>query len=214
LHAGSAPVLAVSAMRLRRHAGEPIDPRALALSLAPPTLAGFLLERPIEERLGDMRSAAIAQVAAGAALLIADRRRGARDMSDLADHLAVGTAQAIALIPGVSRSGAALTAARLRGLSRPAALRLSLTAAVPVTMAAIALKGVRAVGAADENEPRASMLAGAGAAFASAVVALPLVNRLERARSYAPIAAYRVAIGALGLAAAARRVTPGSCQHL
>jgi undecaprenyl-diphosphatase len=213
LHAGSAPVLAVSAVRLRRHAGEPIDPRALVLSLAPPALAGFLLERPIEERLGDMRSAAIAQVAAGAALLIADRHPGARDTSDLADHLAVGAAQAIALIPGVSRSGAALTAARLRGLSRPAAFRLSLTAAVPVTVAAIALKGVRAVAAADET-PSASMLAGAGAAFASAVAALPLVNRLERARSYAPIAAYRVAIGALGLAAAGRRVTHGSYQHL
>ena len=199
-------MLAASAVRLHRHAGAPIDPRALALSLAPPAIAGFLLERPIEQRLGDMRSAAIAQVAAGAALLIADRRRCARDTSELADHLAVGAAQAIALIPGVSRSGAALSAARLRGLSRPAALRLSLTTAVPVTVAAIALKAVRAVGAAGEAAPRASMLAGAGAAFASAAVALPLVNRLERSRSYAPLAAYRIAIGALGLLAEARRV--------
>ena len=199
-------MLAASAVRLHRHAGAPIDPRALALSLAPATIAGFLLERPIEQRLGDMRSAAIAQVAAGAALLIADRRRCARDTSELADHLAVGAAQAIALIPGVSRSGAALSAARLRGLSRPAALRLSLTTAVPVTVAAIALKAVRAVGAAGEAAPRASMLAGAGAAFASAAVALPLVNRLERSRSYAPLAAYRIAIGALGLLAEARRV--------
>ena len=199
-------MLAASAVRLHRHAGAPIDPRALALSLAPPAIAGFLLERPIEQRLGDMRSAAIAQVAAGAALLIADRRRCARDTSELADHLAVGAAQAIALIPGVSRSGAALSAARLRGLSRPAALRLSLTTAVPVTVAAIALKAVRAVGAAGEAAPRASMLAGAGAAFASSAVALPLVNRLERSRSYAPLAAYRIAIGALGLLAEARRV--------
>jgi len=210
LHAGSAPVVAAAAVRLQRRAGERPDAAFLALTLLPPAAVGFMLERPIEERLGGVRSASIAQIAAGAALLAADRRPGDRNRATAGDHLAVGLAQAVALVPGISRSGAALTAARMRGLSRPAALRLSLSAAVPVTLAAIALKGARAVTAARGSRPPdpsgeacgrplRPALAGAGAAFASALAAWPLVDRLERTRSYAPLAAYRIAIGPIGL---------------
>jgi undecaprenyl-diphosphatase len=205
LHAGSAPVLAAAAARLQRRAGERPQPAPLVLTLLPPAVAGFLLERPIEERLGGGGTASLAQIAAGVALLVADRGADDRRRATTADHVAVGLAQAVALIPGVSRSGAALTVARLRGLSRPAALRLSLTAAAPVTLAAIALKGLRAVAPSAEDTPRAAVLTGAGAALASALLAMPLVDRLERTRSYAPLAAYRIAIGALGLSAAARR---------
>jgi undecaprenyl-diphosphatase len=180
------------------------------LALLPAAVAGLALERPIEERLGGARSASVAQIAAGAALLVADRGPADRDRATTGDHLAVGMAQAVALVPGVSRSGAALTAARMRGLSRPAALRLSLTAAVPLTLAAVALKAARVLAAtgrsrpqtppaAAEDPPHRSALVGASTAFASAVTARPLVNRLERTQSYAPLAAYRIAIGALGL---------------
>jgi undecaprenyl-diphosphatase len=212
LHAGSAPVLAAAALHSRRRAGEPIDLTDLALTVAPAAMAGFALERPIEERLGGVRSAAVAQLAAGVGLLIADRRPAGRAAAATMDHLAVGLAQAIALIPGVSRAGAALTAARIRGLSRPAAVRLSLSGAVPVTLAAVALKGMRAV--ADpprERGARAPALAGAAAAFASSFASLPLVTRLERARSFKPLAAYRIALGAAALAAerrAAARALP------
>jgi undecaprenyl-diphosphatase len=204
LHAGSAPVLAAVAVRAARREGEAADGVTLGLTLLPPVAAGFVLERPIERRLGGMRSVGLAQIAAGAALLLADRRREERSRSDAGDHLAVGLGQAIALVPGVSRAGAALTAARLRGLSRPASLRLALTAAAPVTLGAVALKGLRAARAGGHNELLAPVLAGAGAAFASAVAASPLVDRLERARSYAPLAAYRIGLGLLALGAAGR----------
>jgi undecaprenyl-diphosphatase len=209
LHAGSVPVLAGIALRLQRAAALP-EPAGLALALLPAAVAGLALERAIEERLGGARSASVAQIAAGAALLVADRGPADRDRATTGDHLAVGMGQAVALVPGVSRSGAALTAARMRGLSRPAALRLSLTAAVPVTLAAVALKAARALAAAGRSRPQTpfaaaedpphwSALVGACAAFASALAVLPLVNRLDRTRSYAPLAAYRIAIGALGL---------------
>jgi undecaprenyl-diphosphatase len=204
LHAGSAPVLAAVAVRAARRSGEATDPIGLALTLLPPGAAGFALERPIERRLGDTRSVGLAQIAAGAALLLADRRPQRRDRTDASDHLAVGLGQAIALVPGVSRSGAALTASRLRGLSRPASLRLALVAAAPVTLAAVALKGLRAARAGVDSDLLAPALAGAGAALASAAAASSLVDRLERATSYAPLAAYRIGLGALALVAARR----------
>ena len=68
-------------------------------------------------------------------------------------------------MPGVSRSGAALTAARLRGLSRPAAAALSLRAALPVTVGAGLLKGVRAARDGVPEELRGSAAVGAAAAL-------------------------------------------------
>lgn len=204
LHAGSAPVLAAVAVRAGRRAGDGLDPSALALTLLPPAVAGLALERPVERRLGGVRSVGLAQIAAGAALLLADRGPEWRDGSGSRDHLAVGVAQAIALVPGVSRSGAALTAARLRGLSRPASLRIALTAAFPVTLGAAALKGLRAARPGADGELLRPALAGAAAAFLSALTASPLVDRLEGARSYAPFAAYRIGLGILAVVTAGR----------
>ncbi len=194
LHAGSAPVLALAAAR-----GPRLDARGVALTLAPAALAGLLLESPIEERLGSARSVALAQVAAGAALIAADLRPGRRTRIRRRDQAAVGLAQAAALVPGVSRSGAAITAARLLGLDRRSAAALSLSAALPVTVGATLLKGARAAGGDLPRELHRPMALGAGAAFASALVSLPLARRAPPLRL---VGAYRIA---LGLACLTRR---------
>jgi undecaprenyl-diphosphatase len=190
LHAGSAPALALA---LR---GEPLgSARLLALTLLPPAAAGLIFERPLEGRLGGLQSVAAAQILAGAALLAADLRPERRAQANALDHLAVGLAQAAALVPGVSRSGAALTAGRLRGLSRAAALSLSLRAALPVTAGAGALKGLRAARDGVPGDLRAPAAVGAAAACASALVALPLA----RGTRWRALALYRVALGAAAL---------------
>jgi undecaprenyl-diphosphatase len=195
LHAGSAPAL-VLALR-----GELFrDPHLQALTFAPPALVGLALERPIEQRLGGVRSVAIAQIVAGAALFAADLRPERRAEAGWVDHLAVGLAQATALVPGVSRSGAALTAARLRGLSRPAAASLALRAALPVTVGAGLLKGVRAVREGVAPELRRPAAIGAAAACASALAALPLA----RGTRWRGVAAYRLSLGAAALARASK----------
>jgi hypothetical protein len=74
-----------------------------------------------------------------------------------------------------------------------------------VTVAAAALKGERALGGALPAELRGPTAAGAGAALASTRAALPLAARLERARSLAPLAAYRVALGLAALGQSRRR---------
>jgi undecaprenyl-diphosphatase len=204
LHAGSLPVLAAAAVRLGARADDRPTPALLALTALPAVLAGFLLERPIEDRLGGPRSVALAQIAAGGALLAADRVGGDHHAGTRGDHLAVGLAQAVALVPGVSRSGAALTAARLRGLSRPASLRLAVTAAVPVTLGAVALKGLRAVRGGARRAIGAPALAGAGAAFVLAAAISPLLAPLERPRAYTALGLYRIGVGVVSLVAARR----------
>ncbi len=196
LHAGSAPALALA---LRGRGG--CDPHLLALTLLPPAAAGLALERPIERRLGGLRSVAVAQVLAGLALLAADRRPERRDQADALDHLAVGVAQAAALVPGISRSGAALTAARWRGLSRNASASLALRAALPVTVGAGLLKGARAAREGVPAELRGPAAAGAAAACASALASLPLARRTR----LSAVAGYRVALGATALWLDARR---------
>jgi undecaprenyl-diphosphatase len=195
LHAGSAPAIALA---LRGQLGR--DPHLLALTLLPPAAAGLLFERPIERRLGGLRSVAVAQIVAGAALLAADRRPERRSEPGLVDYLAVGLAQAAALVPGVSRSGAALTAARLRGLSRPAAASLSLRAALPVTVGAGVLKGVRAARGGVPDELRGAVVVGATAACASALAALPLA----RGTRWRGVALYRIGLGLGALCIRAR----------
>lgn len=204
VHAGSAAALALALRHelatLRRG-----ELASILLSALPPGLAGLAFERQVERRLGHIRALGVTQVAAGLALWLADRRGGTeRQQPGTLDHLAVGLGEALALVPGVSRSGAALTAARLRGLSRAAAGRLSRRTALPVVGGAVALKGWRTARGGVPRELLPAFAAGASASFAAALAAAGLVAHLDRARSYAPYGAYRVALG-LATVALARR---------
>ena len=186
LHAGTAAALLIALPRPR------VTPLT-ALTLAPAAVAGFALQGPIERRLG-RRAVAVGQVAGGLGLLVADRAPERRRESDATarDALLIGVAQACALVPGVSRNGATLTAARLLGFRRDAASRMSREAALPVIAGATALK-VREL-------PRdRAHLAGLAAAFVSSLAATRLVPHIDRLRTYAPFGVYRIALGSLFL---------------
>jgi undecaprenyl-diphosphatase len=206
LHAGTAAALLIG---LRREVAEALreldSDRVLRhlLAFAPPAGAAAGLERLIEERLGSPRQVAAAQIVAGAALGLADRAPAARPRDDAGalDALAIGVAQAAALAPGVSRNGATLTAARLLRFERPAANRLSRHAALPIILAAAGLKGFRLARRGMPRDLAASFTAGALASFASTLAATRLVSAMDEAPSYAPFAAYRVALGGFALAA-------------
>jgi undecaprenyl-diphosphatase len=163
-------------------------------------VAGLALEPLIERRLSGPRVAACAQIACGLLLAASStaagrsrlERRGAR-----ADLLRIGIAQGAALIPGVSRNGATLTAARALGYDRDRADRLSWRAGLPIIGGAALLKGVRLAQHGLDRDLRAPFAAGAAAAFASTLAAGSL--RRAARRSYLPIAVYRVALGAIAL---------------
>ena len=115
------------------------------------------------------------------------------------DALALGVAQALALIPGVSRNGATLAAARLRRFTREDANRLSRHVALPVIAGATLLKSVRLK---RRGLPRGAALpfaAGAAASFASTLGSTWLIRQVERDRSLLPYAAYRIALAGLVL---------------
>ncbi|MDX6678752.1 MAG: undecaprenyl-diphosphatase, partial [Solirubrobacteraceae bacterium] len=123
LHAGTVAALLVGLRGEVAEGARTLDARGLrvlALSSLPPAVAGLALERAIERRLGSPRGVAGGMIAGSIAMALAGARAaGARGRAAAraADGLALGLAPASALLPGVARNGASLSAARARGVS-------------------------------------------------------------------------------------------------
>jgi undecaprenyl-diphosphatase len=199
LHAGTAAALMLG---LRGEVGEALhslDRRRiglLAASFIPPALIGYTLERPIERRLGTPGTIAGGLVAGAGAMALADRapQRRRHVEAGWVDGLWLGVAQACSLVPGVSRNGATLAAARWRGFTRTDANRLSRHAALPVIAGATGLKAVRLYRRGLPPRAAAPLAVGAGAAFVSTLGSRWLIGQVERNRSLAPYALYRMAL--------------------
>ena len=140
-------------------------------------------------------------------MVLADLRPQERGRGEAGaiDGLALGVAQAAALIPGVSRNGATLAAARARRFTREQANLLSRTVALPVIVGATVLKGVRLRRRGVPAGFRASLATGTAASFASTLASQGLIRLVERDRALWPYAAYRVALAAVVAARMARR---------
>ncbi len=110
-------------------------------------------------------------------------------------HAAVmGLWQAVALVPGTSRSGIAISAARLLGYSRHDAARLAMLMSIPAIMASGAFLGAEVVATADMAAARDGAIA-AVFAFLAALLALVFMMRLLRSVSFTPYVIYRVILG-------------------
>ncbi|HLM86198.1 MAG TPA: undecaprenyl-diphosphate phosphatase [Solirubrobacteraceae bacterium] len=227
LHTGAGLALALSMRRELLREAAHLDRRRMgvvALSLAPAALAGYALGGTIERRLGGPRSIAAGLAVGAVAMAAADSRAtdaitaegtqaGAgqgrsrhdegRPFEDARarDGLALGLAQAAALMPGVSRNGATLTVARARGFSRAGAQALSWHAGLPVIFGASALKAVRLRQTGLSREGRLTLALGAGSAFLSTLASARMLERqLREGQSLLPSSLYRCALAALVLA--------------
>jgi undecaprenyl-diphosphatase len=211
LHAGTAAALLLA---LRAEVGEAVGDldrrrvQLVALSTVPPAALALLLERPIERRLGTPGTIAVGLLGGSALMALADRAPGAggpsaggrpRGEAGALDALCLGLAQATALIPGVSRNGATLAVARLRGFGREDANALSRHVALPIITAASALKGYRLLRRGMPPRALAPFAMGSAAAFASTLTSTWLIRQVERDRSLAPYAAYRTLLAGLVL---------------
>jgi undecaprenyl-diphosphatase len=220
LHAGAGLALAIDMRRELIDAARELDRRRLTtvvLSLAPAAVAGLALGPTVERRLGGPRSIAAGLAGGGVAMAVVDRHAGSRDRSHSdaqpADGLALGIAQAVALVPGVSRYGATLTAARARGFARDDAQRLSWHAALPVMLGASALKGLQLTRRplpAGAGVPLA--VGGAGAFISTLLSARVLQRRIGGLRSLLPYALYRLSLAALVVARLRRPATTNARQ--
>lgn len=210
LHAGTAAALLITLRGEVEEAMQGLNGRRLALialSFAPPAVVGFMLERPIERHLGTPGTVAAGLLVGSAAMVWADRAPQTRSHSEAGacDALWLGVAQSCALFPGVSRNGATLAAARLRGFAREDANRLSRHVALPVIAGATLLKGIRLSRGGLPPSARLAFAAGAAASFASTLGSTWLIRQVERDRSLAPYAAYRTALAAAVLVRLARQ---------
>lgn len=171
----------------------------LALSTIPVVIAGaFLKFSGLAEQLRSIEVIGWMTVIWGIALWLADKTSGQMLEADdwnWRHALAMGGAQAIALIPGVSRSGITITAARSLGYERVDAARLSMLMSIPTIIAAGALlsldiaEGGAALGT---NAAIACLLS-----FLSALAALAVMMRMLRTWTMTPFVIYRLALGAV-----------------
>ena len=143
-----------------------------------------------------------ATLVVGAVILwLADRWGGrTKGVEDVTFPLAIGigAAQAIALIPGISRSGISISASRFAGLDREAAARFSFLMATPITVGA-ALFEVRklAAGEAGVTISLAPLLVGMIASFVAGMIAIGFLLRYLRTRSLGIFVAYRLVLAAV-----------------
>jgi undecaprenyl-diphosphatase len=216
LHAGTAAALLITLRSEVNDTMRTMSPRLvglIVLSFAPPAIVGYTLERTIEERFGTPPTIAGGLIGGSVVMAWADRSPQLRsaDEADLRDALWLGIAQACALIPGVSRNGATLAAARLRRFTREGANRLSRHVALPVIAGATVLKTVRVSRRGLPHGAAKPFAVGAAASFVSTLGSTWLIKQVERDRSLAPYAAYRIA---LALVVLQRLRTPGARARL
>jgi undecaprenyl-diphosphatase len=144
-------------------------------------------------------------LAAGALLLLwADRSPQSRSMSDLGlGHAVVmGCAQALALAPGVSRSGITITAGRFLGLDRDSAARFSFLLLVPTVLGAVVLKGLQDVVLGELPDGwTGPFLVGTLAALGSGLLAIQWLLDYVRRHTYGVFVVYRLVVAALVLVA-------------
>ena len=119
----------------------------------------------------------------------------------LAEAIKLGLWQAVALIPGTSRSGITITGARKMGFSRKDGARISMLMSIPTIIASGVLLGADVIGQADWELLK---LAGIGAlfAFGAAMLALSLMMKLLNTISFTPYVIYRVILGVILIAIA------------
>ena len=169
----------------------------LVLATIPACVAGLLLEDAADTAFRDPRRIAYCLIAFSFVMILADRRRGASAWRDggWRTALLVGLAQCLALMPGVSRSGATISAGLLLGLAATEAAELSFLMSAPIVAAAAILK-LRHLAPAMVDGPFIAAIAVSGLSGLAAVSGL--IRFLPRS-GLTPYAIYRIAFGALVL---------------
>jgi undecaprenyl-diphosphatase len=179
----------------------------ILLGTAPIALFGFALRGEIASDARSLYVIGVALILLGLVLLLAERMAAhERDLRTLnrRDATVIGCAQALALVPGVSRSGATLTAGLFMGLDRPSAARYSFLLSVP----AVVLSGIfelRHIGEGGGASVGATAVATLFA-FVIGYASIAFLLRFLATHTTAIFVAYRIVVGAAVLALAASGV--------
>src|SRR6185369_2659698 len=167
----------------------------------PAVIAGVLLNDAIETAFRDPQLVAIALVIGAAVLWLADRvgsKSKGVDGVTFPIAIGIGAAQALALVPGISRSGISISAGLFVGLDRAAAARFSFLMATPITAGA-GIWELRKIlsGEAGVDLPLLPLAAGMVAALLAGIAAIAVTLRYLRTHSVTVFVLYRIALAAL-----------------
>lgn len=179
----------------------------IALGTIPIGIAGLAFQHQIETGARNLVLIACALIALGLVLLVAERvgrRERGLEQLDARDAAAIGAAQALALVPGVSRSGATLSAGLFRGLGRAAAARYSFLLSTPAIALSAALELPEIGG--NGGPGAAATVVATVIAFGSGYLAIGWLLRFLATRSAFVFVVYRVALGSLVLVLVAANV--------
>jgi undecaprenyl-diphosphatase len=194
-----------------RHIGLDADRRLgwfLILGTIPAAIIGFVGEDFIDQTLhGDsdaVRLAIAGALVLGAIILVAADWLGAkrRELEQVGPGtaLAVGFSQALALLPGISRSGATISAGLALGLTRETAARFSFLLAAPITLGAGLYGSRHLLDEAHTGTEWLAIVAGFAAATIAGMLAIGFLLAWLRSRSFLVFGVYRVALAALVVA--------------
>jgi undecaprenyl-diphosphatase len=184
--------------------GRGTDDRRLAwllvIATIPAAVTGALFADAIEEHTGSIPLIATMLIVFGVLLYWADHRPGMRPLEDvrLRDALYMGAGQAIALQPGVSRSGVSITFGRMAGLGRDGAARFGFLMSLPVTAGALVFKWF-------DVQSEGGIPDGFTAPFVWGIVASGITGwlavwgtlTLVKRHSFTPFVIYRISMGVL-----------------
>jgi undecaprenyl-diphosphatase len=177
----------------------------LVAATIPAAVVGFLFNDIIESNVREVGLVAVTLVVGGGILWLADRRGSrSRGVGDISFPVAfgIGIAQALALVPGISRSGISISAARFAGLDREAAARFSFLMATPVTAGAAIFELRKVVtGETGVDVSLQPLVIGMVAAFISGILAIGFLLRYVRSRSLNVFVWYRLVLAGVVLVA-------------
>jgi undecaprenyl-diphosphatase len=211
VHAGTlAAVFAVLRRDILALLRRPLQPLTgyLALATVPAVIAALLFKDTIEAAFASGAFLGFAFLLTGALLLAAEahsRRRSARGTAmNGIDALVIGLLQAIAIIPGVSRSGATLSGALSRGLDRDFAARFSFLLSIPAILGALVLQMKDLAGGGSGEAGGAGidavpLVCGILTAAVVGFFSIRLMLKIVRERSLSGFAVYVIALGGLTL---------------
>ena len=175
----------------------------IILATLPALFAAFLFEQVLDISFRSTLLVAVNLIVWGVVLAIADRYATKKpEKKAFADHtkktaIYIGLAQALALLPGTSRSGITMTAGLFNNFSRKAAAEFSFLMSIPVICIAGALALLQIALGRVEVLSASVLLAGFVSAAVSGYVAINLLMKLIQKWSFLPFAVYRVLVGIL-----------------
>ncbi|MDX8403213.1 MAG: undecaprenyl-diphosphate phosphatase [Mariprofundaceae bacterium] len=170
----------------------------IGLATIPVGIAGLAFKEIIENELRTIETIAYASILFGLLLWWADRtgkRRKHDDAWTLKDAMVVGLAQAIALIPGTSRSGITMTAALMLGYTRQAAARFSFLLSIPVITLAGGLKVKEWIEESSHSVAVSELLIGYTISAISAYICIHYFLKFLDRTGMGPFVIYRVGLG-------------------